>query len=107
MKPEVHEDAKKATVSPIALLTISTMANLPTDKDQCGNGSTSFLTQDNTPRDMMEQFYVPLKETTICFVCLSERFENVSKICVTLQMELISYANFKHYYHIITMDQNW
>ena len=102
MKPEAHEDANKAAVSPIVLSTISTMANFT-----------------NRQRPMWQWFHFPsdTRQHTMGYdgtvlrpaerhhnmICLFERFENVSKICVTLHIELISYADFKH---SIAMDQN-
>ena len=79
MKPEVHEDAKKARVSSIALLTISTMANFTSRQ-----------------RPMRQWFHFPsdTRQNTLGYdgtvlrraernhnmICLSERFENVLKI---------------------------
>ena len=76
MNPEVHDDAKKATVSPIALLTISAMAN---------------FTKLQRPMRQWLHFPSDTREHTVGYdgtvlrsaerhhnmICLSERFKNV------------------------------
>ena len=76
MKPEVHEDAKIATVSPIALLTISTMANF-TNRQSPMRQWFDFPSDTRQHTMGYDETVLRPAERHHNMICLSERFENV------------------------------